>query len=218
LLGWWKLAETEGACAPDASGSGIQARLEGPPRWTTAQAPAGGAVELDGVSNYLECPSSAEFGTSERLSLAVWFKARDTDKSDQRVQSLIAKGQAWQLLRRASDGAIELLLTGPVTAANNPTQARTPRLISKRNLADGQWHHAAGTYDGRRAVLYIDGTEEASVAASGQLALTTAPLTLGASLVELGSYFNGWLADARIYRRALGAEDVRAVYQARQKP
>ena len=192
--------------------------MRGPPRWLPASGALAGALQLDGASNYLECADSAEFGVTDSVTIALWFKADNSRPDQARTEALLGKDEAWGLFRRCADGAIQFVLDGARTPTNSPSMGRSPELVSKRRLDDGRWHHAAGTYDGKRAVLYIDGAEETATPASGDLALTTAPLRLGESTIDRGHFFNGALADARVYSRALSGADVRELFQAGQKP
>jgi hypothetical protein len=178
----------------------------------------GGNLELDGWSNYLECPDAADFDVGDSLTVSMWFKARKFEKVGKGSQVLIAKGETWQLQRRASDGTLEFSLLGPTSPPNRAGESRPAHLSSKRNLDDTQWHHIVGTYDGKRTVLYVDGTEEGAVSVSGPVAITTAPLVLGDSSVTHGRWFGGWLDDVRLYSRGLSEEEVRSLCAAGKKP
>ncbi len=217
LAAWWKLDEREGSLAADASGHALNASFTGVPRWAGPRTPDGGGLEFDGSRDSLQCADPAEIASHENVSVAVWFKAAAKPEEEERAGILASKGEAWQLVRGTKDSVVTLSFTGPRTPEKSPYQGGMPNLSSKRKLDDGRWHHAVGTYDGKRAVLYIDGTEEEAVEASGPLALTSAPVTLGDSAVSPGQGFDGALADARIYSRALTAEEVRALFGAENK-
>jgi hypothetical protein len=196
----------------------LKASLKGSPHWAGARTSQGGGLELDGSSNYLLCEDPAEAASSETLSVAVWFKAPVQDNVPDRSEVLAAKGAAWELLRTAKENVVNLSLNGPRTPEKSRFQGGYPNLSSKRKLDDGCWHHAVGTYDGKRAVLYIDGTEEEAVEASGPMALTSAPASFGDSAVSPGRLFKGALASARLYSRALTPDEVRALYDTESKP
>lgn len=218
LVAWWKLDEQEGAWAADASGNSLKASLKGTPRWAGPRTPDGGGLQFDGSRNSVQCDDAKEVASHENLSVAVWFKGPAENDAEDRSRVLASKGEAWELVRNGKDSAVSLSLAGPRTPEKSRYQGRMPNLSSKRKLNDGHWHHVVGTFDGNRAVLYIDGSEEEAVEASGTLALTSAPVTLGDSAVSPGQFFDGALADARIYSRALTAEEVRALHDAENKP
>jgi len=88
------------------------------------------------------------------------------------------------------------------------------RLVSKRSIHDGQWHHVAAAYDGQRAALYLDGVLEDSVSASGRIARGAGgPITMGQNPSAGRRYFSGWMDEVRLYGCGLGAEDVLRLYR-----
>ncbi len=76
-----------------------------------------------------------------------------------------------------------------------------------------QWTHCVGTYDGKTAKLYINGS------LAGQLKHAGKPISSSGydATVQIGSsqesnYMVGSIDDVRIYNRALSAEEVKALY------
>lgn len=151
----------------------------------------------------MECPESTDVDLRKGITVAAWFR------SDQgtRAQVLLAKGDAWRLQQNAQ-GALEFVLSGPL-------QERAPRprplnLVTPNRTADGQWHHVAATYNGSRAVLYLDGVEAAAVVAAGPVTVNNSPITVG-DPAEPRSGGVGLLEDARVYTQSLGAAEVQAL-------
>lgn len=92
--------------------------------------------------------------------------------------------------------------------------------MGKRRLAADTWYHLAGTYDGQMVRLYVDGELDAQYARSGPIYAGTAPIRIGADSTP-GHYptenifsLNGLVDDAAVYGRALGADEIRALYLA----
>jgi hypothetical protein len=212
LLAWWKLDQTSGNNAVDASGRGRAAQIKGSHRWLPAPGKLPGALEFDGATAYLDCEDAAEFDVGDRFSVAVWLKASSSGRKENSSQTLLAKGGAWQLTH-TSNGTLNFLINGPRIAGNDPARRPWPNLSGKLNLDEERWHHAAATYDGKKVALYIDGEEQSSAVASGPVSLTTAPLTIGGSSSG-ESLFNGAMADVRLYRRSISAEEVQKLYRA----
>lgn len=73
----------------------------------------------------------------------------------------------------------------------------------------GEWTYIVGTCDGSNLRLYVNGK-----LAAGPLTVTNAPNTasarIGTSVDNL--YFNGMIDEARIYNRALTAEEIQQLY------
>jgi hypothetical protein len=75
-------------------------------------------------------------------------------------------------------------------------------------VADNEWHHVAGTYDGSNATLYIDGIADTIVEATGKISTNPQNLFLGENSQARGRYFKGLLDDVCIYDRALSDAEV----------
>jgi hypothetical protein len=116
--------------------------------------------------------------------------------------------------------------------------AELDALVSPDELADGRWHHVAGTFDGKTMRAFLDGREIGSF--ERQVPLTTvhdyAPLRIDRDAVAHSNYasldavtvrgvplyigamdgkadpINGKLDDARFYARALSAAQIAALY------
>lgn len=76
-----------------------------------------------------------------------------------------------------------------------------------------QFHHIAARFDGSRWGIYLDGTQVASVLGQDGAIPLSAPLLIGGR-PDGGRFFRGVLRDVRIYRRALGAAEIRAIAEA----
>jgi hypothetical protein len=205
---WWKLDEAGGETAANAAGTNLIGRLHGQPRWAPDQGRHQGAIELDGVSNWIECADSTDLGFRDSFSVSVWIKPRAASISG---DTLMAKGNAWELRRLEGTGELEFAVNGPQTAES--TRANTSRVVCKRPLANEQWHHVAAIYDGKRIALYIDGREEDSLKASGPTALNNLPLTVGDNAARRGQRWNGWLDDVRLYDRSLSIEEIKLLHR-----
>ncbi len=172
LVAWWKLDETDGALAADASGGGHVGEVHGQPRWAPAQGRLGGALEFDGAENYVTCGDSPDFNFRDGLTISVWIKVRRFDNS---WQAIVTKGDhAWRLARFQNEGRVIFYPAGA-----KPLGSARPHLVSKGTVDDGQWHHIVALYDGRRAALYLDGGLEDSIAATGALTQNADPVMIG---------------------------------------
>jgi len=118
----------------------------------------------------------------------------------------------WLELRVDGDGRPALLLP----SMDRPL--RGPRL-----LAEGRWSHLAATFDGARAVLYVDGAPVAEVAAQPWRA-GPGPALLGArpdpggKPKKAGAFLEGRLDDVRLYTQALPAWQVLAIVHPASRP
>ena len=84
-------------------------------------------------------------------------------------------------------------------------------------VADGEWHHFVGTSSAitNTKVLYIDGVEAVSSAVGTPIAVdTTLPLMVGENPGANNREWDGGIDDVAIWRRALTAEQILAIYSA----
>ncbi len=87
-----------------------------------------------------------------------------------------------------------------------------------KKLIDGQWHHVAGTFDGKQMRLYIDGKKVSELAQPGKLA--PGKPTIG----SIGAYngrkepFNGGIDDMRVYTGALTDEQIAELAAGKEEP
>ncbi len=78
-------------------------------------------------------------------------------------------------------------------------------------VTNGTWVHVTGTYDGRYAKFYANGTLIETNDAGGTFPIThtTQPFTIGGGPVS--SYYNGRIDDVRVYNRVLSDGEVKAL-------
>jgi hypothetical protein len=88
-------------------------------------------------------------------------------------------------------------------------------------VADGKWHHVAGTFDGKDAKIYVDGSLVGKPNHwVGEIPHTPYDLTIGAnrsnpdgSLGEIGASFDGLMDDVMMFNRALSAEEIQTLFK-----
>jgi hypothetical protein len=74
------------------------------------------------------------------------------------------------------------------------------------------WYYVVGTADGTTVNLYVNGLLEGTTAYGGWQ-ISSQPLTFGKWYSNYDCcHFDGLLDDIRLYRRALGANEVAAIY------
>ena len=192
VVGHWALDEHDGTEAGDQSGHGHRGQLHGNARWSPGSGRFDGAVEFEDGS-FVDIASSEAFDLTNALTLALWFKV---DTFQLPWQTLVAKGSAWSIQRykNTSQLAFQCLGLGSVQ--------------TRSEVADGQWHHVAGVFNGHRLLLYLDGVLEAALPVTGQISLNASNIHLGDNPKIPGRQFLGSLDDVLIYQRALGPLEI----------
>lgn len=87
----------------------------------------------------------------------------------------------------------------------------TPSLSISGGVADANWHHIVGVYDGTNGSLYIDGALAAGPTAAAYVPNVDASLTIGGRS-DGGFLYNGSIDEVAIYTNALSSAVVSAHY------
>jgi hypothetical protein len=192
LIGWWKF---DGDTL-DYSGLGNNGTAVGNPTFVPGKV-GSGAIELNGISDYVVIDAVADDIRSSNITLCAWLKTH----SDRNTE--------WFSCNTGGrDDVIKFCIQG-TKAAFRIEGVYAP---STTAVNDGQWHFLALVLDGVTGHVYVDGVEENSDVAD--------PTFSDDDLWSIGqewdsggpgAHLAGTVDDARIYDRALTAEEVRKV-------
>ncbi len=191
LTAHWKLDEAEGDIARDSIGS-YDGTLHGSPLWQPGGGHVAGALQLDGLDDYVRIPYVLDPAAAP-FSVFLWAKG-GLPGQVLLAQTGAASGAVW-LYAGLAGGNLATDLRGK-TRGNRP-------LASETTITDGAWHHIGFAWDGSNRMLYVDGIE-VSKDAHDSLASAAGGLYLGAgSALSAGNFWSGLVDDVRIYNRAV---------------
>ncbi|KZM37287.1 hypothetical protein OJAG_00010 [Oerskovia enterophila] len=202
--GTWELDEGTGVVASDSSGWGYQGALSGGTSWVTGK--SGKAVRLDGSTGRVSVPDADGLDVSSALTVSAWVRPER-----QATQYVVKKA-----VSGSSDG-YELGISSagkPFLRVNQKTSGDTFRVNATSVLPTNgsTWVHLAGTFDGQRLRIYVDGVEQGSIAGPASVGVNTLPLTIGAQ--PDGLYpFQGAVDSVRLSDRALTAAQITEIVQ-----
>jgi hypothetical protein len=187
-VAYWKLDETEGDIAYDSVGvnDGV---LNGVPTWQPTSGIIDGALELDGIYDYV----STEFVLNPAdglFSIFAWIKG---GAPGQAVLSQIG-GVNWLCADT---------LEGNLMTELKATSRGDAALLSQTIITDGDWHRIGLVWDGSNRTLYVD---DVAVVEDTQANLEGSDngLYIGTgTAMEAGTYWSGLIDDVRIYNRAV---------------
>jgi len=204
LVGWWKLDEGSGLVASDSSGSGNDGTIYGSPLWTTA-GKLDGALEFNGTDCYINVGNGSSLQIRDEITIAFWIKSSGFGSNG--WAAIISKGDgSWRMSRSANTGSSLHMGVGGTTVAGNTYFDATTE------VTDNEWHHGAGVYDGSRAIIYIDGVEDASIAATGQLTMASQDVLICDNADYSGQrLLRATLDDMQLYNRALTPDEIQTV-------
>jgi subtilisin family serine protease len=190
LIAHWKLDETEGTVAHNATGDpGRNATLYGDPSWQPDGGRIGGALAFDGKDDRVSSPFVVDPAEGP-FSVFAWVKG----------------GAPGQVILSQAGGANWLMAISPGGALMTDLKSagrQGKSLTSTTVITDDTWHRVGLTWDGSNRILYVDDIEvakdtQASLAGGGP------GLYIGAgSKLAAGTFWTGLIDDVRIYDRAV---------------
>ncbi len=208
LVGWWKLDDGTGTTAVDSSGNGNDATVYGDPQWIDGR--LDGALQFDGVDDYVELPIGSMIGTLTNSTFLIWANFANA-------------GGAWQRIWDFGSGEqINMFLTPRIGtgdpmrfAITETSYADEDQTTAPATLASG-WHHVAVIIDidNNAHRLYLDGelvAENTDARYSPSTLGETTQNWLGRSQYVADGYFVGSLDDFQIYNHAMSANEIRTI-------
>jgi hypothetical protein len=185
LIAHWKLDETGGDIAYDSNGK-YHAAVIGDPTWQRESGQIDGALEFDGVDDYLAAPFILD-PVKQPFSAFAWIKG------GQPGQSIISQQGGFGVwLSVDSTGALATGLTFPM-----------PAVTSDVVVTDDQWHRVGLVSDGSGMSLYVDDVEVARTPTSPILP-ANGDLQIGAGKnLEPDVFWEGLIDDVRVYDRVV---------------
>lgn len=210
LLAYWNFDEGSGSIASDSSGNGNDGTIYGA-AWTAGR--IGYALGFDGINDWVDIPDDI---SPEHITLEAWiYPTGFDDSSGDQGNPIITKETgrgtppwsesfAWRLRITPRTHKLQLQCFTPTGSPGGGS------VISDTVLEIGNWYHVAGTYDGTRTKVYIDGAREGSYTASISEPLVTSnlPTAIGHLPNWSVQWFQGIIDEARIYDKALPDSEI----------
>lgn len=155
---------------------------------------------FNGSSNLFIAPEASALNTNTP-SVEVWVKTANTNQNG----FWFEKGQVntqYSLFQESTNIVWRTYIGASYT---NLTVAATTYLSTT------VWKHVVATYDGANKYIYINGVQVGSIAQTGSVATNANGSSIGVYGGYNGSrgyYYNGSLAELRVYNKALSAAEV----------
>ncbi|PYS94952.1 MAG: hypothetical protein DMF50_10860 [Acidobacteria bacterium] len=208
LVAWWPLDGSTADLIDHNPASPV-----GDPSFSSGE--VGGGLSLDGVDDAALIPASPllDVGRSAGFTIALWIDpvAATSQPLVEWNNGSMAGAHFWIGVAPplgGGDGSLYANLLD--TEFNNHIIASAGGLVRP-----GLFHQVAATYDqaSGSAALYLDGEPVASQFLGHFEALTSYDLWLGVR-ISRGQRFAGMMDEIEIFGRALGSQEIAAIYQA----
>lgn len=204
LVAYYPLDEGTGTLAYDRSGQGNDGRLVGA-EWVKGRHRA--ALDFDGFDDYVDCGDHPTLRVAEALTLTVWANTPRLHGN----QYLVSK-RGWNIYL-GSDGR-------PRFETRDAANRRWDTLTAKHPLRAGEWAFLAAVHNPQtqRLEVYVNGElSNAKARTDGRLGGVVRSKLLLGTYASHSQYFNGLLAELRIYNRALRPSEIKRLYQQGQQ-
>jgi len=204
LVAHWRLDEGEGTTAYDSifdnDGEVVGAT------WTSGK--IGGALNFDGVGDYVSIPDDDSLDLTNNFSISAWFKPDDTG-----LFLLICKGNvpaydpggAYTIL--CVPGGELLAFYAFYVRDSNDNEFR----YTSTSVPLNEWAHVVGTFSDGNIKIYNDGVfADSKDLGTSTINTNNGPLGIGAE-GDGETPFNGTIDDVRIYGRVLSEAEVQEI-------
>jgi len=216
LEAWWTFDAETGRTIPDASGNQLSGVLVNQPTLVTGV--AGRAINLDGVSQWLDFGDPVSLRLTGSMTISAWIKPSFFPRDDAAIVSNLSP----RLLGYQLDTTVD---QGPRTVGFKLADASGHFMAryGKTPLETHQWYHVAGVYDAEARTLdvYLNGRSD-NGCVSGHVTTrqhaSGVGVFVGRRAGDKGFEFAGAIDDVRIYSRALARAEIERMIEGLVSP
>jgi len=201
LVGYWSFDfdDIQGTIVLDQSGTGNDGTINGTP--ALIEGPFGNALQLDGMSDYVDCGNAESLNITDKLTISAWVKTVDAGEpapGEMGGQNhYVSKNDSYGIKHRTN-----LLIFWIYDGGWYATR------ISIDNSFNGEWHHVVGTYDGIVLKTYVDGNLEGDAPHVGDIDLNGLNVNIGKNPNQNDHNFEGAIDEVMIFNRDLTESHV----------
>ena len=217
LIGYWPFEEGSGTTAADATGNGNDGTFNGNVEWV--QGHLGGAVHFDDAGERIVVGPLDPTAANNAMTLAAWINWEGLGHSRSQ-QGIIGKRQGWdpgtgiKWFWQAQPGGVLLFRADWANGGGTGLWWGNTYLEPYAN----EWAHVALTWDNGAAIQYINAEEVSNGNITFQDTADATPVSIGCVSATNDEHFVGIIDEARIYSRALTAEDIVELFEYKGGP
>ncbi|MDD5653437.1 MAG: DUF2341 domain-containing protein, partial [Candidatus Omnitrophica bacterium] len=190
-VSYWRFEDGSGTTATDAMGAN-NGTLTNTPTWSViGGGKFGRAISFNGTNNYIDCGNAAGLQLTTG-TIGAWIK---TSNPGTGLRAILTKGNAYGTF--LSDSVVGLYSWSGAVFRN-----------AGRNLADGNWHHVAATFQSgvtEGSIIYVDG--QALYTTTMTVSNQNGSVSIGSDRGS-GNYISSMIDEPIIYNRVLSAAEI----------
>lgn len=216
LVGYWPLRGTPNDHGSDQAVKHDGTVINGPTIADGRFGEANGSYRFNGVDQRISITDHAELKPTNSFTLAAWVYMDNWNLCRTQTMGIVSNtessGFGFWCNETAAPGALAFYVR---TSAGAYTMVQfTPPTELNR------WHHISGTVQGQRITLFWDGKPVSQANFGSVISVvhtTTQALTIGADPIPVApgaaSFFQGRIADVRLYSRSLNEAEIAELAQ-----
>lgn len=179
---------------------------------------------FNGSNSYVEFGADNDLNISNKITVEAWVKAYSWGISPV-SNSIVCKhgwtsGEKGFVLRAGGDGQLSFTIAGLKSNGTNESWKEVLSPVGALQL--NTWYHVAGTFDGSKLRLYINGNQVATKSYNGRIDPSVDyNLKIGRIADEgaaSGRYWNGLIDEVRIWKDNRSASEISNNYNEHINP
>ena len=162
------------------------------------------AAPFNGTDDYINCGNDASLNVTSEITLEVILKYNPNDAGSGTWPAILGKGIAYQIYVNTglANNPLKFLIKNQAT-----TTIYAPRVY---NILADHWMHTVMTFNALGGKVYLNSVLVDIGGTPGEtIQLNAIDLILGKGNL----YFNGTIAEVRIYNRALSQQEITLLYE-----
>jgi hypothetical protein len=170
---------------------------------------SGAAAYFDGMDDYIYIPSNEDTNFSGNMAVSLWFRIENPESDE--YMRLLSNRKTWD-----ENAGYELEINPLRTRINFCGGATNPDEQGVTEYSfDDDWHHLVAMIKDKKAVFYVNGEHIGKDSFVAEPLPTETGLYIGCSGSE-NDFFQGWLDEINLFRRALSEMEIEKLYNLKQ--
>lgn len=202
LIGYWNFDDGQGNVAKDSSGNKNDGTLVRGPEWVDGK--FGKALKFDGAQRHkVEVPHSDSFATIvDAVTIEAWVNP--------------ANFSAWFSFGVKGDITYGMFIN-PAAYVRIHYSGGSTLDTPGNSIKANEQTHVVGTYDGKKAQIYLNGEVKAETNAAIPIPANSATFVIGGTQ-ESRDWFTGMIDEVKLYNRGLTEAEVKSALKGPETP
>lgn len=156
------------------------------------------ATPFNGTDDYVDCGNDPSLNITDEITISVWAKCTNPVSTSRIYGKSTSVDRSFRAFISSNNFTFKVEVGGVDKGAS----------VLNSIVNTNEWYHIVGIYDGTNIKAYVNTVETIGDAATGDINTSADDLNVGVySWSGKASYFNGFIADVRIYNRALTSQE-----------